>query len=127
MGQKVKAENIQNAIVEELKKYAELTEGELFEIAKGVAKEEVSELRRTSPRRSGGYANGWGYKINRKRKGFSIIVHNKKKPGLTHLLEKGHQIVQGKGGRARAFPHIAPVEKEGNIIYQERVKRRLSE
>ena len=43
MGQKVKAENIQNAIVEELKKYADLTEDELFEIAKGVAKEEVSE------------------------------------------------------------------------------------
>ena len=128
MAQRVKIENMAQAIVDSLIEYADITEDELLDIAKEVAKKDVAELKRTSPRSgsSPSYASGWGYKINRKQKGFSIIVHNKKKPQLTHLLEKGHRIVPW-GGKVRAYPHIERVEKQSNIDYENKVKERLSE
>lgn len=72
----------------------------------------VSELKSTSPTRSGGYASGWKASSKTGSEGLvSVTVHNAKKPGLTHLLEKGHaKWLWGRptGGRVRAFPHIAP-------------------
>lgn len=56
------------------------------------------------------YISGWTVT---KRDG-KFIVHNKKKPGLSHLLEKGHVIVVhgvATGKRTRAFEHIAPAQK----------------
>lgn len=50
----------------------------------------------------------------------TVTISNKKKPGLTHLLEEGHVTADGKG-RARAFPHIAPAAESA----MEELKRRL--
>ena len=52
--------------------------------------------------------------------GITVTIKNKKKPGLTHLLEQGHVNANGHG-RARAFPHIAPAAEEAF----EELKRRL--
>ena len=41
-----------------------------------------------------------------------MVLYNAKYYNLTHLLEKGHPL--RSGGRARAFPHIKPVEEELN-------------
>lgn len=57
------------------------------------------------------YVNGWTYK----KVNGHWVVYNKDKPGLAHLLEKGHSIVvHGKatGKKTRAFPHIKPAEEE---------------
>lgn len=128
MAQRVNVQNMAKVILETLKEYADITEDELLDIAKEVAKKDVEELKRTSPKghSSPSYASGWGYKIKKNTKGFSIIVHNKKKPGLTHLLENGHRIVPW-GGKVKAYPHIEKVEKQSNIDYENKVKARLSE
>lgn len=41
-------------------------------------------------------------------KGYKTVgeVGNKEKPGLVHLLEKGHATLTGR--RTRAYPHMAP-------------------
>ena len=128
MAQKVNADGLADAIMKALKDYNDMTEAEFEEIAREVAKEGTKKLKATSPRgagsRKGHYADGWSVKYERKGNGkFSFIVHNRKKPGLTHLLEKGHQLWQG--GRAQAIPHIKPVEEWCNEEFERRVKERL--
>lgn len=75
--------------------------------ARRVAQECADDLKRTSPKsRSHGkhYASGWKAQERVHGDRISYIVGNTAKPGLTHLLEKGH------GGRcpAPAYPHIEP-------------------
>ncbi|MEY8525231.1 MobQ family relaxase [Lachnospiraceae bacterium 38-10] len=52
-----------------------------------------------------------------------LVVHNKKRYQLTHLLEKGH--AKRGGGRVRAFSHIAPAEQAGIRELEEDIKRGL--
>ena len=81
------------------------------------AKVTKAELRSTSPTNKGDYKKGWAIKKVRKQK--SVIVYNAKFPGLTHLLEKGHVIRNGKGeyGRAPAHPHMGKAADKGADVF----------
>lgn len=72
------------------------------------AKEGVSKLKATSPQgASGKYAKSWAVK---KSKGTHTIYN--KQPGLTHLLENGHDVIRNgqKVGEAKPHPHIKAVD-----------------
>lgn len=130
MAQKVKLTGLADAVMEALEEYVDMTEEDFEEIARAVAKEGRKKLKQTSPKgsgsRKGHYADGWSVKYERIGNGkFRFTVYNRKKPGLTHLLEKGHQLWQG--GRARAIPHIKPVEEWCNEEFERRVKARLGQ
>lgn len=92
-----------------------------------VAKESVQKLKQTSPvnergKDRGAYARSWAVKRQTDRKGLATVtVHNKDHYQLTHLLEEGHALPQG--GRAKAQPHIEPVERWA----QDEVVRRIEE
>lgn len=61
-----------------------------------------------------GYNKGWAVKrLRGKLEINDVIIYNRTNPQLTHLLENGHMIVNGKGtfGRAPGYPHIKPVEE----------------
>lgn len=101
--------------------------------AKEIAKEAVKELKATSPvgegSRKGHYNKGWTYSVGKDSAyKIGITVHNSKKPGLAHLLEKGH--AKRGGGRAsgdvKARVHISPVEQKVIENYEKRLKARLS-
>lgn len=116
MAKKVNSDDLTKAIMDALIEYNDVVIEEFEKIAKEVAREGTKKLKKKSPRDSGTggdkghYYTGWAVKhINYGNGKFGFTVHNKKKPGLTHLLEWGHQMRQG--GRARAFPHIKQVEK----------------
>ena len=51
-------------------------------------------------------------------------VYNRTKPGLTHLLEKGH--AKRGGGRVAGKPHIAPAEEYAVSELEAAIKRGLS-
>lgn len=115
-------------VMKALNEYKDATEKDFEEIAKAIAREGTKKLKATSPKgkgsRKGHYADGWGVSYFRKGNGkFQFVVHNKKKPRLTHLLEKGHAL--NRGGRARAFVHIKPVEEWCNAEFERRVEAEL--
>lgn len=88
------------------------------EVMNDAAKEAKQALTWSSPASSGKYAKSWRVKkVNAK-----YTVYNKQ-PGLTHLLEKGHDIIVNgqKVGRAPAYPHIAPVEE----MIEEKIMKEL--
>ena len=95
------------------------------------AKELVKDLKRTSPKDTGKYANSWTYK----KEGSGFIVYNIKHQ-LTHILENGHQIFEGttrgkqkqvhtKGGRVAERPHIAPARDRAEERLQQRLLSRM--
>ena len=62
--------------------------------AKSVAEQVTQELKRTSPKRTGHYSEGWDYREEVKSNGYGgtykvFVVHNKHYR-LTHLLNNGH-------------------------------------
>ena len=96
--------------------------------AQEVAKKGVQELRATSPKRKGGkgeYSKGWKVNTDKSRDSISCIIHNSTNYQLTHLLEKGHRIINRKGeykGDVKAYVHIAPVEEKCINEYQKAVE-----
>lgn len=101
---------IEKILNEELKLAREAVE----EAAQRVGKKTVERLKATSPKRKrkGKYARSWKLKsITLTRNNVAFVIHNSPHAPLTHLLEKGHAIVQGKGGWSPAIPHIAPAEE----------------
>lgn len=96
-----------------------------------VAKKTAQRLRNTSPKRAKGgrhYANGWTVKRDRPVAGLvKVTVYNKTKPQLTHLLERGHVVKNGKGeyGRAPAHPHILPAEEWAANEIVAQIERKL--
>lgn len=93
-----------------------------------VAKECVSKLKATSPKKSGSYARGWGIKRQRGSGGINTVtVHNRTDYQLTHLLENGHVIRNKKGtyGRTSGIKHIAPVEEWAQSELPAEIEREL--
>lgn len=72
------------------------------------AKDGVTKLKATSPKGSSGkYAKSWAVK----KVNASYTIYNKQ-PGLTHLLENGHDVIRNgqKVGEAKPHKHIKPVD-----------------
>lgn len=120
MAEKIKIDNLTNAIMKELQNYSdEINEAVKVDI-KEVAKETAKQLKTTSPKRYGNYAKSWGTTPTVKGKhAYKETVHNKKHYRLTHLLEFGHAFKNG--GRARAFPHIKPAEDQAIKELEKRI------
>ena len=98
------AEFVTGAVAE----HADATEEQLFEDVRAAARQARAQLRRTSPRGEGAkhYAEGWSMRTRRKGDHVEAVVYNKDKPGLAHLLEKGH--ANRDGGRTPGTEHIRP-------------------
>lgn len=116
-------------IAKMMEEYASEVAADIKAEARVVAKETVKELKKTSPdgpgSRKGHYKDGWASKVETENAvSIGIQIYNKKKPGLTHLLEKGH--AKRGGGRVEGIPHIGPVEKQAVKDYEKRLKGRLS-
>lgn len=129
MNKKIKPEQLADTITASLKKWAEATEEAAAEGARNTAKELLPELQNAHPAGSGRYGSwdkynsGWTSTLTVKKgkTRVSYVLHNQKEYRLTHLLEYGHALRQG--GRAAAFPHIAPVaEMADDLLYENIMK-----
>lgn len=101
--------NLASEIIKALSEYTTEVEEELEIVKEEVAKESLAELKASSPvGYRGDYSRGWRIKKIRSMHGNGYILHNTEYR-LTHLLERGHGL--RNGGRTKAQPHIAKVEK----------------
>ena len=117
-------------IEDTLKDYVDVTEEGCIKGVREVANRCVSELHSARPSGSGQwgswdeYSADWAKTRQTSKKGvYSEVVHNRKHYQLAHLLENGHALWQG--GRARAFPHIAPVAKEAEDTLLTAIKKNI--
>jgi hypothetical protein len=108
------------AITGVLEQYDEELEAALAKDILDAAEVARQQLRRDSPRTHGGRGHYWsGWRVDSKQldsygvNGTRAVVYNYNKPTLTHLLERGHDIVRGGRGRrgvvvghAEGIPHI---------------------
>lgn len=89
---------------------------EVHDAFKDTGKDTAKLLKQTSPtgHSSKHYKDGWTSKTTGKGIDTTMVVYNKLKPGLTHLLENGHQIYVNRmnKGRANGIKHIEPAEQK---------------
>ena len=94
-----------------MKEVGEGCEAAISEALDVVLPETVDDLKATSPKDHGDYAQDWTFK---RTGGLSFVVYNKDHYRLTHLLEKGHAKANQHGsypGRVPARVHIKPAEQ----------------
>ena len=96
---------------EVLDDFYQVVRDEYVGAAEDVGREAVEKLRAVQWRTKTGknYSRGW--RLKQLRWG-AYAIHNSTNYQLTHLLENGHAVVNGKGNtgrRAAAHKHIYPV------------------
>ena len=127
---RIKIDALGSELAKLMVEYASDVTEEMKAEAKEVAKEAARELKTSSPEgtgkgRKGHYKDGWASKTEAENAtSIGIRVYNRKKPGLTHLLEKGH--AKRGGGRVEGIPHISTAEEHAIKSYEQRLKARLS-
>lgn len=89
--------------------------------AQNVAKKGASELKNTSPKKTGSYRKGWRVKTTKGKNQISCIIHNATDYQLTHLLEKPHALRNGASSRPQV--HIKPVEEQCIKEYERDVEK----
>lgn len=104
-------ENIEMAVNRFLKDYQGEVIEAVTEVIPQVAKESAKKLKDTSPKgKTGRYAKGWTYKIEKGRLRIGATVYGKSGTyQIAHLLEHGH--AKRNGGRVEPIEHIKPVEQ----------------
>lgn len=135
MAKRVKIDDFDKAVAEILKEYGDnVTEATKRTVLK-VAEKAKQETKAASPYKRGKaswhdrhYRSGWTVKkeaVNR----FSTdaIIHNRTDYQRTHLLEKGHDVRNRKGGpvvgRAAAHEHIAPAQEHAVKNLEEAIRK----
>lgn len=125
MAKKISVDQLSSEIMSALDEYKKVTDEVVKTAVNSVSKETKAMAQAGSPVKSGGYQKGWAVKKTSEKTGqVSITVYNRTKPGLTHLLEKGH--AKRSGGRVAGKPHIAPAEEYAVNELEAAIKRGLS-
>lgn len=112
-------------VMGELNEYVGTLPEYFVKAQKTAARAAVKELKAKSPKDTGGYGKGWKSKTTTTRLGGETTIYNGDKPGLAHLLEFGHPLINGGRtvGAVKAFPHIADAENNAAARYEEELKK----
>ena len=123
--QKVSVDRLADAVMEGLEEYNKLATDKVKAAVKKAGTTVRKEISSTAPRKSGRYADSWRSKTTAESStSMQVTVYSPSRYMLAHLLEHGHAL--RNGGRARAFPHIAPAEETGEKQLTTDIERALS-
>lgn len=124
MSQNVSIDQMSDAIMEELEKYADLAADELKAAVKETAASVRKDIQSGAPVDTGKYKKSWSVKnVHESAESIDLVVHSRNRYQLSHLLEHGH--VKRGGGRVPAQPHIAAAEERGNEKLVKTIEQKL--
>ena len=122
-------EGVAVQISKELDKYSEELQQKIEKVSNQIATETVKRLKETSPRGKGRkhYADGWKKKKVTERRRVGYIAYNATKPGLTYLLNNGHDIIAGGRtvGRVEGDNHIGKANEWAIAEFERRLEDEL--
>ena len=122
---KVSIDEMDQAINEQIQKYAGAVTEDMKDSLRESAKEIRKDISRNAPDRTGRYKKSWAVKkIAENSTGLDLVVHSKNRYQLTHLLEFGH--AKRNGGRVEGKPHIQPAEEADKKELVESLKEKIS-
>lgn len=124
MSRTVSIDEMDNAIMEELEKYADLAADELKAAVKETAASVRKDIQAGAPVDTGKYKKSWSVKnIREDSESIELVVHSRNRYQIAHLLEHGH--AKRGGGRVAAKPHIASAEQRGNEKLVQTIEQKL--
>jgi hypothetical protein len=124
MSRTVSIDEMDNAIMEELEKYADLATDELKAAVKETAASVRKDIQSGAPVDTGKYKKSWSVKnVREDSESIELVVHSRNRYQIAHLLEHGH--AKRGGGRVAAKPHIASAEQRGNEKLMQTIEQKL--
>lgn len=112
--------------------YEEEVQEAVVQAVEKTGKQALKTVKAKSPVRKGKgggrYKKGW--RMKKERKGIfknqsAVIIYNAKDGPLVHLLENGHQKVNG--GRVEGIPHVRPAYEEAERLLPELTAKAIAE
>lgn len=124
MNRTVSIDEIDDAIMEELEKYADLASDDLKAAVKETAASVRKDIQAGAPMDTGKYKKSWSVKnVHEDSESIDLVVHSRNRYQIAHLLEHGH--AKRGGGRVAAKPHIASAEQRGNEKLVQTIEQKL--
>ena len=112
MNQNVSIDDMDDVIMNELEKYANLATDDMKDAVKDTANSVKKDIESSAPVLTGRYKKSWRIKkIRENANSLDVLVHSSNRYQLTHLLEFGH--AKRGGGRVAGKPHIEPAAEKG--------------
>ena len=112
MNQNVSIDNMDDVIMKELEKYANLATNDMKDAVKDTANSVKKDIESSAPVLTGRYKKSWRIKkIRENANSLDVLVHSSNRYQLTHLLEFGH--AKRGGGRVAGKSHIEPAAEKG--------------
>ena len=123
-GDRCTVSQMADVIMEGLEEYAQLAADDMKKAVKKAGAQARKDIQENAPVKNGVYAKSWAAKTTKETANAMEIVVS---VSYTHLtlptLEFGHAL--RKGGRTRAFPHIAPAEERAAQTLEREVEKAL--
>ena len=123
-GDRCTVSQMADVIMEGMEESARLAAEDMKKAVRKAGAEAKKDIQAGAPVKTGAYKKSWTMKTTKNTAdAMEVVVHSRNRYQLAHLLEFGHAL--RKGGRTRAFPHIAPAEERASQILEQEVEKAL--
>lgn len=123
-GDRCTVSQMADVIMDGMEEYARLAAEDMKKAVRKAGAEAKKDIQAGAPVKTGAYKKSWTVKTTKNTAdAMEVVVHSRNRYQLAHLLEFGHAL--RKGGRTRAFPHIAPAEERAAQILEQEVEKAL--